>query len=79
MAVVGWFLGVLCVCAFDGHSKEIVRCTYADVLDSGPVFEGLVVESYDNCGYIFLVKKTCFDEVFDRHEFFGHGIDWRNC
>ena len=79
LEVVGWFLGVLCVCDPGVDSKEIVHCTYADLLAQNPVFEGMVVAGYDGEGYIFLVKKTCFDELFGRHEVFGHGMVWSDC
>ena len=74
---LGWFLGVLCRCDSWPDSKEIVRCTYADVLARKPAFEGMVILSFDAEGYIFLMKKTCFDELYAGREYFGHGLEWR--
>lgn len=74
--LVGWFLGVLCTCDPRPKTEEIVRCTYADVLARRPVFEGLVISSFDGEGFIFLMKKECYDKLFAGKEYIGHGLDW---
>lgn len=75
---MGWVLMVLGTCESRFGSDYIINCTYADVLQRKLSVEGLAVLSFDAQGYIFVMKKACFDRLYADKEYLGHGLDWHS-